>query len=96
LLGVLLIGLWLRSLNRQEESTPLIWTGLLFLLTFIGLGFIVFPDIIPPSITIYQAAAAPSALVFMLIFVGFLIPIMLFYNIYNYVVFRGKVVESQV
>jgi cytochrome bd ubiquinol oxidase subunit II len=95
LLGIWLIRLLLGSLDRQEESTPLIWTGLLFLLTFIGLGFVVFPDIIPPSITIYQAAAAPSALVFMLIFVGFLIPIMLFYNIYNYVVFRGKVVEHQ-
>jgi cytochrome bd ubiquinol oxidase subunit II len=95
LLALLLMGLLLRSLIRQEESTPLIWTGLLFLLTFLGLGFIVFPDIIPPSITIYQAAAAPSALVFMLIFVGLLIPIMLFYNIYNYVVFRGKVVEHK-
>lgn len=41
--------------------------------------------------TIYQAAASPSALVFMIIFIGFLIPIMLFYNIYPYVVFRGKV-----
>lgn len=27
----------------------------------------------------------------MIIFIGFLIPIMLFYNIYNYVVFRGKI-----
>ncbi len=91
ILGILLIGLLIRSLNREAEVTPLVWTVLLFLLTFIGLGLIVFPVIIPPSITIYQAAAAPSALVFMLVFVGFLIPIMLFYNIYNYVVFRGKV-----
>jgi cytochrome d ubiquinol oxidase subunit II len=30
----------------------------------------------------------------MIIFVGFLIPIMLFYNIYQYVVFRGKVAGS--
>jgi len=91
-LGVVLVGLLLRSLNREEENTPLIWTMLIFLLTFIGLGLIVFPYIIPNQITIYQAAAAPSALVFMLTFIGVLIPIMLFYNIYNYVVFRGKVV----
>ena len=32
-----------------------------------------------------------SSLVFMLTFIGVLIPIMLFYNIYNYVAFRGKV-----
>jgi cytochrome d ubiquinol oxidase subunit II len=67
---------------------------LIFLLTFLGLGLIVFPYIIPTQITIYQAAASPSALVFMLVFVGFLIPIMLPYNIYQYVVFRGKVIAE--
>ncbi|MGI0484358.1 cytochrome d ubiquinol oxidase subunit II [Pantanalinema rosaneae CENA516] len=91
LLGVLLIGLLLQSLKRREEVTPLIWTFLLFSLSFIGLGFVIFPKIIPPSITIYQAAASPSSLVFMLTFIGFLIPILLAYTIYNYVVFRGKV-----
>jgi cytochrome d ubiquinol oxidase subunit II len=92
MLGLGLVWLLLQSLNREEEVTPFIWTILIFLLTFIGLGLIVFPYIIPTQITIYQAAAAPSALVFMLTFIGVLIPIMLFYNIYNYVVFRGKVV----
>ncbi len=91
ILAMLLVWMLVRSLNRQEEATPLVWTILLFLLNFLGLGLIIFPYIIPNHITIYQAAASPSALVFMLIFVGFLIPIMLFYNIYNYVVFRGKV-----
>lgn len=91
LLAVGLIGLLLRSLFAKAENTPFIWTLLLFLLSFVGLGLIVFPYIIPTKITIYQGAASPSALVFMLIFVGFLIPIMLFYNIYQYVVFRGKV-----
>ncbi len=93
-LGVGLVALLLRSLQREEETTPFVWTILIFLLTFIGLGLIVFPYIIPTQITIYQAAAAPSALVFMLTFIGVLIPIMLFYNIYNYVVFRGKVAGS--
>jgi cytochrome bd ubiquinol oxidase subunit II len=91
LMGVGLVGLLLRSLDKREERTPFILTIFLFLLTFLGLGLIVFPYIIPTKITIYQAAASPSALVFMIIFVGFLIPIMLFYNIYQYVVFRGKV-----
>ena len=94
-LAVLLIGLLLRSLFAKSEVTPFVWTLLLFLLSFIGIGLIVFPYIIPTKITIYQGAAAPSALVFMLIFVGFLIPIMLFYNIYQYVVFRGKVSTAE-
>jgi cytochrome d ubiquinol oxidase subunit II len=91
LLGILLIWQLLRSLNRKAERAPLVWTILLFLLTFIGLALVIFPYIIPTQITIYQAAADPSALVFMLIFIGALIPVMLFYNIYQYAVFRGKV-----
>jgi len=94
ILGLGLIFLLLRSLYRREEQTPIIWTFLVFSLSFIGLGFIIFPNIIPPSVTIYEAAAAPSSLVFMLTFIGFLIPIVLFYNIYNYLVFRGKIVTD--
>jgi cytochrome bd ubiquinol oxidase subunit II len=93
-LGTLLVYLLIRSIDRQEERTPFVWTILIFFLSFIGLGFIIFPYVIPTQITIYQAAASPSALVFMLTFIGVLIPIMIFYNIYNYVVFRGKVVTS--
>lgn len=91
LAGIGLIALLLRSIDRREDRTPFIWTILIFLLTFIGLAFVVFPYIIPTEITIYEAAADPSALVFMIIFIGFLIPVMLFYNLYQYVVFRGKV-----
>ncbi|NET38189.1 MAG: cytochrome d ubiquinol oxidase subunit II, partial [Cyanothece sp. SIO1E1] len=96
LLGVLLVGVLLRSLNRREENTPFIWTSLLFLVSFLGLGFLIFPYIIPPSVTIYRAAAPLSSLVFMIIFVGFLIPILLAYTLYNYFVFRGKIVTESV
>ncbi|MBO3461033.1 cytochrome d ubiquinol oxidase subunit II [Aetokthonos hydrillicola Thurmond2011] len=91
LLGVLLVWQLLNSLNRKEERAPFVWTILLFVLTFIGLGLIVFPYIIPTQITIYEAAADPSSLVIMIIFIGFLIPVMLFYNLYQYIVFRGKI-----
>lgn len=91
ILGILFVGLLLWSLIQREEITPLLWTVMLFFLSFLGLGFLVFPNIIPPSVTIYKAAAAPSSLVFMAIFVGFLIPILLAYTLYNYIVFRGKI-----
>ncbi|MGH1392521.1 MAG: cytochrome d ubiquinol oxidase subunit II [Trichormus sp.] len=91
ILGVWLIWQLWNSLNRKEERAPFVWTILLFVLSFIGLGLIVFPYIIPPQITIYEAAADPSSLVIMIIFIGFLIPVMLFYNLYQYIVFRGKV-----
>lgn len=95
ILGIVLIFLLLRSLNVKAEKTPFVWTILLFLLTFLGLALVVFPYIIPTEITIYEASADPSALVFMIIFIGALIPIMLFYNIYQYIVFRGKVTVGE-
>ncbi|MBO0349512.1 cytochrome d ubiquinol oxidase subunit II [Phormidium pseudopriestleyi FRX01] len=91
LLGVLLIWLLLKSLDRKQERMPFIWTILLFVLTFLGLALVVFPYIIPSKITIYEAAADPSSLVIMIVMIGALIPVMLFYNLYQYVVFRGKV-----
>lgn len=90
-LGILLISQLLTSLQRKEERAPFIWTILIFVLTFIGLALVVFPYIIPTEITIYEASADPSSLVIMIIFIGALIPVMLFYNLYQYVVFRGKV-----
>jgi len=94
-LGVVLIGLLLRSLGKEQDRLPFVWSILLFLLTFVGLALVVFPYIIPTEITIYQASADPSALVFMLIFIGALIPVMLFYNLYQYIVFRGKVTAEE-
>ncbi|MDB9313210.1 cytochrome d ubiquinol oxidase subunit II [Spirulina sp. CS-785/01] len=91
IVGVLLVGLLWRSLNQKAEKMPFIWTILVFVLTFIGLALVVFPYIIPREITIYDAAADPSSLVIMIIFIGALIPVMVFYNIYQYVVFRGKI-----
>ncbi|NJK33953.1 MAG: cytochrome d ubiquinol oxidase subunit II [Oscillatoriales cyanobacterium SM2_2_1] len=94
------VGAWLawslfRSLQKSQEIAPFIWTVALFLLSFVGLGFLIFPYVIPPKITIYQAAASPSSLVFMALFVGFLIPILMAYTLFNYAVFRGKVVVAE-
>ena len=43
------------------------------------------------SVTIAMAAASPKTQVFMLTGISMLIPLMLGYNAYQYVVFRGKV-----
>lgn len=94
LVGILLIWRLWQSLSQGRDVAPFVFTILIFLLTFVGLALVVFPFIIPTQITIYQAAASQSSLVFMLIFIGVLIPIMLFYNVYQYVVFRGKVTSS--
>ena len=94
LAGLSLVALLFRSLERQQEAWPFVYTCLLFILSFLGLGLMLFPSIIPPSISIYEAHTSISTMVFMLTFIGFLIPIMLFYNIYNYFAFQGKVLEE--
>ena len=91
LLGIALIVQLFRSLALGQEVWPFVYTVLLFVLSFAGLGVMVFPAIIPPSITIFEASSSVTSMVFMLTFIGVLIPIMLFYNIYNYIAFRGKV-----
>ena len=63
----------------------------IFLLGFIGLGISMFPYLVPPSITIWDAAAPPSSQIFMLVGVGIMLPIILAYTGYAYWVFRGKV-----
>jgi cytochrome bd-type quinol oxidase subunit 2 len=42
-------------------------------------------------VRIENAAASPKTLVFMLTGIGMLLPVMLIYNGYQYLVFRGKV-----
>ena len=59
-----------------------------------GLAVSIYPNIIPPLVPLNDAAASPKTLVFMLAGIGMLIPIMLTYNGYQYLVFRGKVKHS--
>ena len=80
-----------RSLNRHTEVAPFVWSLLIFISSFAGLAATLFPYIVPGGLTVYRAAADTNTLVFMLSMVGFFIPIMIAYNVYQYAVFRGKV-----
>ena len=63
----------------------------LFLLSFVGLGISIFPDVVPGRITIWEAASPHSSQVFLLVGASVLIPVILAYTAYSYWVFRGKV-----
>jgi cytochrome d ubiquinol oxidase subunit II len=79
------------SLARRYERLPFLLALGLFALSMAGLGISMFPDIVPGAITIHEAAAPRSSLIFMLIGAGILIPMILAYTAYSYWVFRGKV-----
>ena len=59
----------------------------IFMLCYTGLAVSLFPFIIPPDITIWQAAAAPDSQLFMLYGAVPLLPIILGYTAYSYYVF---------
>ncbi|HEY3520091.1 MAG TPA: cytochrome d ubiquinol oxidase subunit II, partial [Rhodanobacteraceae bacterium] len=62
-----------------------------FLLGFIGLVIGIWPNIVPPSLTIWQAASAPSSQLFVMVGAFIMIPAVLGYTAYSYSVFRGKI-----
>ena len=56
-------------------------------------GFVIslWPNIIPPSVSIWQSAAPESSMKFALVATVILIPIILIYTFLSYWVFRDKV-----
>jgi cytochrome d ubiquinol oxidase subunit II len=82
------------GLARRREAQPFLAGIALFVLSYIGLGISFYPYIVPPSITIWSAAAPDSSLKFLLVGAVILIPLILAYTAWSYWVFRGKVDPS--
>ncbi|WP_342320706.1 cytochrome d ubiquinol oxidase subunit II [Kosakonia sp. BYX6] len=94
---VVLLSAWLwRSLgNPNAHTLPFVQTLGLIFLGFSGLGISIWPHIIPPNITFWQAAAPPQSQGFMLVGALLIIPIILVYTFWSYYVFRGKVQHGE-
>ena len=78
------------GLRRRHHVTPFLMVLAIFTLTLAGLGISLFPHVVPPSITIWQAAAPDPSLRFMLPGALVMVPVILAYTGYSYWVFRGK------
>jgi len=83
-----------RGLIGRRDASPFLAAIALFVLSYIGLGISFYPYIVPPSITIWSAAAPDSSLKFLLVGAAILIPLILAYTAWSYWVFRGKVDPS--
>jgi cytochrome d ubiquinol oxidase subunit II len=83
-----------RSIRGGRDYVPFLLSLTLFGLTMIGLGISIWPDVIPGSVSIWEAAAPQRSQIFMLIGAGVMIPVILGYTIWSYWVFRGKVDET--
>jgi len=82
-------------LNSGRDVLPFLATIGLFLLGYLGLVISVFPYLVPFSLTIWQASAAPGSQLFMLVGTLVLLPIVLGYIVFIYWLFRGKVREGE-
>lgn len=83
--------LWRAAMRKGRDARPFVLTLSFFVLGFIGLVVGIWPNIIPPSLSIWDAASPPSTQVFTLVGLALLLPVILGYTAWSYSVFRGKV-----
>lgn len=84
------VGL-VRGLKNESTYAPYLYAIGIFTLAYTGLLLGIWPYLVPYSITVYQAAAAPESQAFVLIGTLLLLPMILGYTLFVYWTFRGKV-----
>jgi cytochrome d ubiquinol oxidase subunit II len=90
LLAACAFALW-QGLVTDKHLQPFLAALGLFVLSFIGVGISFHPHIVPGALTIEEAAAPDSSLMFLLVGAAVLVPVILAYTAYSYWVFRGKI-----
>ncbi|WP_419690230.1 cytochrome d ubiquinol oxidase subunit II [Burkholderia theae] len=85
-----------RTVKREHEATPFLLTLALVFLGYTGLVISIWPNIVPPSLTIWDASSSHSSQLFALVGTVIVLPIILVYNAMQYRVFRGKVREGDI
>jgi cytochrome d ubiquinol oxidase subunit II len=79
------------GVRRDHELTPFLAAVGLFLLSYVGLAISIWPNVVPPDISIWEASSSPATQRFLLYGVAVVVPLILLYTAYSYYVFRGKV-----
>jgi cytochrome d ubiquinol oxidase subunit II len=87
--GAIVLLLW--SLKRDPFRLPFIAALALVLLGYTGMAISIWPHVVPPAITIWEAASPPATQGFALVGTLFVLPFILMYTVWSYWVFRGKI-----
>jgi cytochrome bd ubiquinol oxidase subunit II len=87
------LSLW-RQLGRGAHLAPFLHAVALFVLGYVGIGVSLWPNIVPPDLSIWAAAAPRSSQLFTLIQLAIALPMVMIYTGYAYWVFRGKVLDG--
>ncbi|WP_339490964.1 cytochrome d ubiquinol oxidase subunit II [Pseudomonas sp. EL_65y_Pfl2_R95] len=88
---VILLTVFTFGFRRQFSYLPLFAALGIFVLAFATMVVALYPLIVPPKLTLQDAASSPTSQVFMLVGFAVLIPVTLLYNTYGFRVFSGKV-----
>lgn len=91
ILVTLATWLLLKALLRDSHAAPFVLSLALLFLGYSGLAISLWPNIVPPGISFWDAASPPQSLGFALVGALFIIPFILVYTAWSYYVFRGKV-----
>jgi len=83
-------GAWVWHNLGRSDWNPFAGTVAIFALAFAGLAYSLFPYLVMDRLTIWQAAADPSALRFVLVGALVVLPFIVAYTAFSYRVFRGK------
>jgi len=96
-LGCAAAWLWIwRAIGRLQrresarEWAPFAGAVVIFVFSFAGLAYSLFPYVVIDRITIWEAASHPSALKIMLVGALLVLPFLVGYTVFAYRVFRGK------
>lgn len=84
-----------QGLAARHDWRPFVAAVALFLLGFAGLAISNLPYIVPPSLTVAEAAAHPASQLFVLYGTALMLPVILGYTAFVYWTFRGKVREGE-
>jgi cytochrome d ubiquinol oxidase subunit II len=81
----------LRALKRTPNRSPFVAALGLIFLGYSGMAISIWPNIVPPGLSIWSASSPPQSQGFALVGTLFILPFILGYTVWSYYVFRGKV-----
>jgi cytochrome d ubiquinol oxidase subunit II len=93
-------GLWLwfavgriaapEGARAPSQLAPYLAATAIFTLAFLGLAYSIYPYVVIDRLTMWEAAAHPSALKVLFIGAAIVLPFIAFYTVLSYRIFRGK------
>ncbi|EHL30820.1 cytochrome d ubiquinol oxidase subunit II [Legionella drancourtii] len=95
LLAFVAAYIMLRKLRHETHVAPFLLALVILFLGYMGLAISLWPNIIPPNISMRDVAAPEQSMGFALVGALFIIPFILVYTSWAYYVFRGKVNSNE-